>query len=186
MLSSAVRMYFMSEVHFKVYELIQPRCSFWWFWEKLLTTLPILLSMCTRISGCELVCALVLKPSVLLLSGSCLSACWSSQYPLINSFHKSCAVGNSRLTSWLLVEKVIPHVDGNGEIIQECKIDIWSCGFSAASVRRWWWWHLSSRLADLENKRRRQKTGQGKFIGNRHQRPDLWVASRLGGLVKVD
>ena len=162
----------MSEVYFKVYELIQPRCSFWWLWEKLLTSLPILLSMCTHISGCELVCVLFLKPSVLLLSGSCLSACWNSQSLLVNSFHKSCAVGNSHLTSWLQVEKVIAHVDGNCEIVQERKIGISSSGFSAASGRRWWWC-LSSRSAGLENNRRRQKTGQGKCIGNRHRRPDL-------------
>ena len=169
---SSVPLYFMSEVYFKVYELIQPRCSFWWLWEKLLTSPPILLNMCTHISGYEIVCIVFLKSSVLLLSGSCLSCWWSHSLIINNSFHKCCTVGNSHLTSWLLVEKVIPHVDGNCEIVQERKIGTWSSGFSAASGRRWWE-QRSCRSVDLENNKRRQKTGQHKCIGNRHQRPDL-------------
>lgn len=84
--------YFMSEVCFNVYNLIQPQVLFWWLWEeKLLTSLspsPSARAYKRVHAPFELVCILFLKPSVLPLSGSFLSACWSSRSLLITSFHK--------------------------------------------------------------------------------------------------
>lgn len=145
-------------------------------------SLPIFLSMCIHISGCELVCIMFLKPSVLLLSGSCLAACWSSQSLLINSFHKSCAAGNSHLASWMLVEKAIPHVDGNCGIVQEHKLAFGPLGFQQ---------HLEDDNDTFYPDQEIQRTGgEGRRLAKasvwRHRGPDLWVASWLGGPVKVD
>lgn len=153
--------YFMSEVYFNVYNLIQPQVLFWWLWEeKPLTSLSPSHSARAykRVHApFELACILFLKHSVLPLSGSFLSACWSSQSLLITSFYKSHAVGNSHLTPWVPVEEFIPNVEVNSEIADEQNIDIRSSGLSAASGRCWQ--YLCSRLAALVNRRRRQKTG---------------------------
>lgn len=153
--------YFMSEACFNVYNLIQPQVLFWWLWEeKLLTSLSP--SHSARASKrvhapFELVCILFLKPSVLPLSGSFLSACWSSRSLLIASFHKSHAAGNSHLTPWVPVEEFIPNVEINSEIAEEQNTGIRSSGLSAASGRCWQ--DLCPRLAALGNRMRKQKTG---------------------------